>query len=324
VIFAIGDVHGCADELAQLLNQLPRTPETTIVFLGDYVDRGPDSRRVIEMLLELRQHCTVIPLKGNHEAMFLDYIRDPSSKDAALFVLNGGSATLASYVDAKGEVSIPGEHVTLLESLPLLHESDDYVFVHAGLPQLPLREISDNLKHHEELILWTRGKFLKTSYDWGKVVVHGHTPVPRVTQWPNRINIDTGCVFSGRLTALALPGEQRFSVKRMRQDQRILLRDPSGTREAHRFAGNVPVSVTRGEQVLQFVTVDYSELGMYIRAVDSDENLRYREGDKLVGVIGPDSLSPIRFIGVIVRRRVDDTGVHYGVKILESQAMVAQ
>ena len=317
LILAIGDVHGCVDELRELLAKLPCSPETTIVFLGDYVDRGPASREVIETILELGQRCNVVALKGNHEEMFLDYLEAPASPGAASFIYNGGSATLASYANAHGEVTLPAAHLGFLRSLPVMHQTEDHVFVHAGLPQLPLDQL--DLERDAATMLWTRGQFLKTRFDWGKVVVHGHTPVPRVTQWPNRINIDTGCVFRGRLTALALPGETRFSVRRMGAAPQVVLRDPAGIRQAYRFTGSIPVLVRHGERVLEFLTVDYSELGMYLRAVDPGENLRLGEGKRIEGVVGPASPSPVGFTAIIVRRRVDDLGVHYGVKLLETR-----
>jgi serine/threonine protein phosphatase 1 len=316
VLFAIGDIHGCVDELRQLLNQLPRSSETTLVFLGDYIDRGPSSREVIDTLIELGQRTTVIPLMGNHEAMFLDFLRDPHSSGGASFIYNGGSATLASYADGDQYV-IPEDHVTFLQKLAVMHETDHNVFVHAGLPQIPLVDIDPEDDLHRSTMMWIRGRFLKTTYDWGKVVVHGHTPVRRVTSWPNRINIDTGCVMDGRLTALALPGETRFSVRRMRQPQKIVLRDVGGIREAKRFMGTIPVRVTRGTYVHELVTVDYSELGMYLRAVHPDAP-RFTAGERIDGVVGPDTPSPVSFSGIVVRTRVDEAGVHYGIKLTDS------
>ncbi len=319
MIFAIGDVHGCVDELRLLLNRLPRTSETTIVLLGDYVDRGPSSRQVIDTVLELAQQCNVVALKGNHEAMFLDYLAEPTSEGAGAFIYNGGSATLASYADAHGELKIPEAHLGFLRSLPTMHETEHNVFVHAGLPQIPLDQIT--LEGHQPTMLWTRGQFLRTDYDWGKVVVHGHTPVPRVTLRNNRINIDTGCVFHGRLTAISLPGEVRFSVRRAKARHQVVLRDPSGIRQAHRFTGTIPVTVHHRGRVLEFVTVDYSEIGMYLRAHAPDENSRFTEGEQIQGVVSPDSLSPVAFSGLIVRTRIDDNGVHYGVKLVDSSPL---
>ncbi len=316
MIFAIGDIHGCADELRLLLNRLPRTSSTTVVFLGDYIDRGSRSREVIDTVLELRQQCNVVALMGNHEAMFLDYLRAPQSARAGAFIYNGGSATLASYANEHAEVIVPDSHLEFLRSLLLIYQTAHNVFVHAGLPDMPLAEI--DLASHKSTMLWTRGRFLTSNYDWGKVVVHGHSPVPRVTVRPNRINIDTGCVFNGRLTAIGLPGETCFNVKKMKSPQQIVLRDASGTREAHRFTGTIPVRVHHAGRVHELVTVDYSELGMYLRAVDPDENRRFNEGERIEGVVAPDDLSPVAFTGIIVRRRIDDLGVHYGVKLIES------
>lgn len=316
MLFAIGDVHGCADELRLLLNRLPRTSETTIVFLGDYIDRGPRSREVIDTLLELRGQCNVVALMGNHEAMFLDYLGAPESARAGAFIYNGGSATLASYANDHGEVTIPEEHRELLRALPITYQSEHNIFVHAGLPQIPLEQL--DLERDKATMLWTRGRFLTTSYDWGKVVVHGHSPVSRVTLWPNRINIDTGCVYHGRLTAIGLPDETRFSVRRMRAPQQIVLRDRSGTRAAHRFTGTVPVRVLHAGRVHELVTVDYSELGMYLRALDPAENVRFSEGTRIEGVVAPDDISPVGFVGIIVRLRIDDLGVHYGVKVIDT------
>jgi serine/threonine protein phosphatase 1 len=322
VIFAIGDIHGCANELRQLLNQLPQDPDTTFVFLGDYVDRGPDSSEVIDTILELSQRCKVVPLMGNHEEMFLGFLRDPESHAAAMFILNGGSATLASYSKGGHEYHVPDEHIAFLRSLQVMHVTDQNIFVHAGLPQIPLQDIDPEDSLHYATMLWTRGRFLKTKYDWGKVVVHGHTPVRRVTQWPNRINIDTGCVYDGRLTALALPGEVRFSVRRMSEGQRVLLRDPRGTREAFRFHGAVPVRVKREGRVHELVTVDYSELGMYLRAVDPDAP-RFGEGERIGGIIAPDEASAVSFTGVVVRMRAEESGVHYGIKVEDTRATSA-
>ena len=106
-IFAIGDVHGCASELRMLLNKLPLTEESVVVFLGDYVDRGPNSKQVIETVLELKEQCQVVALKGNHEALFLSFLQDPSSEAAGMFIYNGGSATLHSYATPEGEYRIP-------------------------------------------------------------------------------------------------------------------------------------------------------------------------------------------------------------------------
>ncbi len=321
MLFAIGDVHGCADELRALLNRLPLEPDSTVVFLGDYIDRGPRSRDVVDTVLEISQYCNVVPLRGNHEEMFLQYLADPTSARAAAFIYNGGSATLASYANERGEVDVPAAHRRFFEELRVIHETESHVFVHAGLPQVPLAEL--DLARDEKVMLWTRGRFLTTDYDWGKVVVHGHTWQPRAEIRRNRINVDTGCVYDQRLTAVALPGERLITVRRGDHPSRVVLRDASSRRAALRFQGAVPVLIRRGRQLFDFVTVDYSELGMYLRAVGSSVALKLGVGDRIVGVIGSDEASRVRFAGTVVRRTVHDDGPHYGIKIDDTRAVAA-
>lgn len=316
MLFAIGDVHGCAGELRVLLNKLPLTSDTEVVFLGDYVDRGPRSRDVIDTVLELDGHCRVIRLMGNHEAMFLDYLENPRSAKAGAFIYNGGSATLQSYADERGEVKIPTAHVAFLRSLRLTYQTDAYFFVHAGVPEIPLQTL--DLKRHRANMLWMRGEFLTTDYDWGKVIVHGHTAVPHVKILANRIDVDTGCVYGRKLSAIALPGERVFSVPRRHATDRVVLRDTSSRRAAVRFLGEVPVVVQRGVERHAFSTIDYSELGMYMRAIDPN-SARFEVGESISGVVGPDARSLVSFTGLVVRRRSDDTGLHYGVKIFDTR-----
>ena len=290
MIFAIGDIHGCADELRLLLNRLPRTPETTIVCLGDYIDRGPSSREVIDTILELRQTSKVIALIGNHEQMLLDYLAAPESPAAGIFIFNGGSATLASYADGHGEVTIPEEHLDFLRSLRIVYETDDNVFVHAGLPQMPLAEIDP--ERDRETMIWTRGRFLTTDYDRGKGRRARSHPRPSgdVTTQPDQHRYRL-CVSRptdrDRTTWRNLL--QRETNARAPADQ---LRDTIGIREAHRFTGTVPVRVRRGDRVHEFVTVDYSELGMYLRALDVTEHHRFNVGERIEGVVGPDDHLP--------------------------------
>ena len=98
-IFAIGDVHGCADELVELLGNLPLDDQSLVVFLGDLVDRGPKSKEVIDHILKLKEMCQVVAISGNHEAMFLSFLDHPESIESILFIMNGGLATLDSYAD---------------------------------------------------------------------------------------------------------------------------------------------------------------------------------------------------------------------------------
>jgi len=299
-----------------LINQLPLTKDTTVVFIGDYVDRGPDSRGVIDTVLELSQHCNVVPLMGNHEQMMLEYLEDPFSHAAGMFIYNGGSATLESYSQGNGEWHIPEEHLTFLQNLKLCYETEHDFFVHAGIPEVPLDGL--DLHEHMDRMLWTRKPFLESDYRWSKVIVHGHTRVDAVDIRENRINIDTGCVYRNKLSAIALPGNQVFSVPRQQEyPQQVVLRDHASRRAAVRFQGRLPVLVHVRGQTRNFETVDYSELGMYMHEVPGDEiePIRLAEGELVVGVIGAGFPSYVSFSGRIVRVSDEDRGLHYAVQI---------
>ncbi len=195
-LLAIGDIHGCRRPLQALLDQVKPTVDDTLVFLGDYIDRGPDSAGVITDLLELRArlpHCVF--LRGNHEQMLLDLL---AGADGTTFLLNGGGRTIASY-EARGAWPPPDEHVGFIEQLPLWYETEAFIFTHAGLrPERSLAEqIADDL-------LWIRAEFLNSSHDWGKPVVFGHTPLPVPLLTATRIGLDTGCVYGGKLTCCDL------------------------------------------------------------------------------------------------------------------------
>jgi serine/threonine protein phosphatase 1 len=205
-IFAIGDIHGCNDKLDTLIEKLQIDPtEDTLLFIGDYVDRGPDSKEVINSILEIRKTVeNVVCLKGNHEQMFLNYYCE--RRDEELFMHNGGLRTLISYgfmKEGRAEnLVVPEDHMQFFTTLRLYYETDDYIFVHAGLrPGIPL----DQQDVHD--LLWIRYDFINSPYDFGKTVVFGHTPIsyalPHVDK--NKIGIDTGAVFGGKLTCLELP-----------------------------------------------------------------------------------------------------------------------
>ncbi len=199
-IFAIGDIHGCLDKLKTLLGMIQvNWNKDLMVFLGDYVDRGPDSRGVIELLLNLKkEHADrLIFLKGNHEWMFTQFLK---GNDHDLFLPNGGKKTLESYSVEKDKIDIPQSHRDFLDHLDLYFEINDYIFVHAGLrPYISISEQSP------EDLLWIRSHFLKSSYDWGKRVIFGHTPFSVPFIETNKVGIDTGAVYGGRLTCLVLP-----------------------------------------------------------------------------------------------------------------------
>jgi serine/threonine protein phosphatase 1 len=199
-IFAVGDIHGCVDKLRTLLGMIKLDWDRDLmVFLGDYVDRGPDSRGVIELLLDLKKRHAdrLIFLKGNHEWMFMQFLK---GEDHDFFLQNGGIETLESYSLEKGKTDMPQSHLDFLDNLDLYFETQDYIFVHAGLrSNIPISEQS------QEDLLWIRSPFLKSSYDWSKRVIFGHTPFSVPLIEANKVGIDTGAVYGGRLTCLILP-----------------------------------------------------------------------------------------------------------------------
>jgi serine/threonine protein phosphatase 1 len=209
-IFIIGDVHGCLDMLERLMDKIDCSPEKdTLIFLGDYIDRGDDSKGVVDYILDLRRDAfKVEALKGNHEAMFLNFLRGVESE---IFIVNGGWRTMESYgsYNLQDDLSlIPSDHRKFYASLKLYIELDDYYIVHAGFN--PGVEIS---KQTENDMLWIRRKFISSNFNFGKKVIFGHTPFQEPLIMKNKIGLDTGAVFGNKLTCLELPGEIIHSVE---------------------------------------------------------------------------------------------------------------
>lgn len=199
MIHVIGDIHGCLDPLRRLMTQLCLSETDEVIFLGDYIDRGPDSRGVIDYLLTLRGRYTF--LMGNHERMFLDFLQ---GNDRTLFLYNGGTATLESY---GGLSRIPAAHLAFMDRLRLYYETPDFFFVHAGIrPETPLHE------QDERDLLWIREEFYGYSGRFPKTVVFGHTPMREVLMDEDRIGIDTACVYGNKLTCLILPSRDVVQV----------------------------------------------------------------------------------------------------------------
>jgi serine/threonine protein phosphatase 1 len=235
-IYAIGDVHGCTDllhsVLARIRTDIAERPHDRplVLCLGDYVDRGPDSRGVIDMLIALRD--SDLParfLLGNHDSYIPEYLEDPDWFDRTYHWLHsamGGSETLASYgvPDATPNdpvatrdafaAAIPQAHLDFIEACQLWHRVGGYVFAHAGIrPGVPME------RQRREDLIWIREPFLTTRKDFGFKVVHGHTIVPAVEHHRNRIAIDTGAFRSGTLSCLVLEG------------QNVALLQPDGLRD---------------------------------------------------------------------------------------------
>jgi serine/threonine protein phosphatase 1 len=211
-IYAIGDVHGCSSLLERLLALIEAhiaafpSHRPILVFLGDYIDRGPASRQVVDQLILLRGRREVIFLKGNHEIMskWFQY--------GGLDTLRSYGITPRNHFDQKEQqimaTSLSAElsglgHLEFFSRLEISFVCEDFFFVHAGVrPSIPLDQQSD------EDLLSIRDDFLRYQGDLGKIVVHGHTPVPHPEVHSNRINIDTGAYATGRLTCLILERDQ--------------------------------------------------------------------------------------------------------------------
>lgn len=200
---AVGDIHGCLTELVKLLDSLKEYQEredVIWVFLGDYVDRGPDSYGVIEFLMEFDKKNICMFLKGNHDEMTLT----PYQFDIDSRIRNGIDKTQESYdkitPNEKRNQAIRIHH-NWISSLPLKYHTDKYFFCHAGVH--PSYSLNDQL---DQDLLWIRKQFLLWPDDFGKIIIHGHSveSMDKPVVKSNRINLDTGCVFGGRLTAVIL------------------------------------------------------------------------------------------------------------------------
>ena len=217
-VYAIGDIHGRVDLLNDVISRidsdLQRRPirYSAEVYLGDYIDRGPDSSRVISLLATRLVRNRAVCLRGNHEAMLEAFLGDPAA--LADWLPLGARQTLASYgISATGQQTpaalrrrfrdrFPRAHELFLRCLHDSYSCGDFFFVHAGIRpnvMIELQEARD--------MMWIRDEFLNATQHHGKYIVHGHTPVPHPDIRPNRINIDTGAWRSGVLTCIAIEGD---------------------------------------------------------------------------------------------------------------------
>jgi serine/threonine protein phosphatase 1 len=225
-IYAVGDLHGRVDLLDRLLmhidDDLASFPAQRAlhIFLGDYVDRGPDSRFVLDRLVARGQTHEAVFLKGNHELFLLDFLRNPEVlKHWGQY---GGVDTLMSYgvvppFNPSAEQlaglatalykAMPDAHLKFLGQLQTSFTCGDYFFVHAGVrPGVAFAE------QQEKDLLWIRDEFLQYADGFGKIIVHGHTPVTQADIRPNRINIDTGAYATGLLTCLILEADKKWFI----------------------------------------------------------------------------------------------------------------
>jgi serine/threonine protein phosphatase 1 len=209
-LFIVGDIHGCLDPLKRMMDKIDWRPEEDgLIFLGDYIDRGVDSKGVVDYIIEISNSSPLVQcLMGNHENILLDFL---SSGDPRLLLLNGGITTLESYqVEEKGEKEalIPQEHVAFFESLFLYIELDEYYVVHAGFR--PGVEVE---KQATEDLIWIREPFIFSDYDFGKKVIFGHTPLAEPLVMDNKIGLDTGAVYGNKLTCLEIPRMKFYTVE---------------------------------------------------------------------------------------------------------------
>ncbi len=229
MVYAVGDVHGRGDLLAQILRSIRADAEAaksraSVVFLGDYIDRGPASRDVVDMLIAAGRDRRFgwRFLRGNHDQAIRDFLHDPVT--GAIWFESGGDATLKSYgvapprrgarreawIAAAGRLAaaMPADHAKFFRNLEPWCEIGDYLFVHAGLrPGVPIEE------QKPRDLMWIREPFLSDPRPLPKVVVHGHTPAITVYVDHRRIGIDTGACFTGVLTALRLEGDRASMIQ---------------------------------------------------------------------------------------------------------------
>lgn len=222
-VYAVGDIHGRLDLLLDMRRRIEAdlaarpVADALAVFLGDYVDRGPHSRGVIDFLVnEPIAGTGRVCLKGNHEALMLAFLT--GADDGAVWASNGGLATMASYgvevpdpshtqmMAARDRLAaaMPPAHRRFLEGLQLYVEFGGCLYVHAGVR--PGVALEDQREHD---LLWIRGEFHRAAAPIGGYVVHGHTPVDEPLILPHRADIDTGAWFTGRLTCLVVEGDDK-------------------------------------------------------------------------------------------------------------------
>jgi serine/threonine protein phosphatase 1 len=214
-LFAVGDIHSCPDELGAMVKAIDAGAGDTLVFVGDYVDRGPSARAVIDLLLDLeRGPAEMVFLKGNHEDMMLSFLGLPGHYGDS-FLINGGAATLESYGVGEGDLPaaterIPEQHLGFFNRLSTSYLRPPFLFVHAGI--MPTRQLEEQ---SIEDMLWIRQEFIFNPHRLDATVIFGHTPMREVlVDLPYKLGIDTGLVYGGKLTCIEFTEGVLYQVAR--------------------------------------------------------------------------------------------------------------
>ncbi len=205
---AFGDIHGCLKAFETLLDVIAPTADDLLVLLGDYIDRGPDSRQVIQRVIDLDKQCRLVPLLGNHEVMLLEALK--SLEYLVSWLGYGGQQTMDSY--GGDPAQIPSEHLEFMRNCRPYHETDTHLFVHANY------EHDRPLEHQPETTtLWTHlSQRVPPPHQSGKKVVVGHTPQISgdILDLGHLVCIDTNCYGNGWLTALDVDSGEVFQANR--------------------------------------------------------------------------------------------------------------
>lgn len=204
MLWAIGDIHGCLKSLERLISEISPNENDKLIFLGDYIDRGPDSKGVVDYLIELSKRINCVFIRGNHEQMLLDVV--DNKDDTYLWLINGAQATWRSYGSLQSLISNE-EHMEFYRNTKFYHIEDNYLFVHAGVRPKILLDKQDMRD-----LIWIREEFITKNHGLGYVVVFGHTPFENALIMEDKIGIDTGCVYGGKLTAYNLTLSKKVQV----------------------------------------------------------------------------------------------------------------
>ncbi len=223
----VGDIHGKLDLFNELLVKMNYKPhEDFLVLIGDLVDRGENSKGVVERAIELKKEApdTVVVLQGNHEVMMLNSVARPNTEASEGWLKTGGLDCLKSYTNEQGDVEIPPEHIEFISSLPAWYEDDHAIYVHASLPKMTDGSfLHPSFSPDSAELMWGRNRRFFSEYD-GKLVVFGHTIAGQmfgewgqVWQRDELIAVDTGAYMTGVLSAVELPSRQVFQVGEFRE-----------------------------------------------------------------------------------------------------------